>query len=410
MIGELIAKQHHGPFRKHARQFSLLEHHSHQLLKQFEIPVPHGFVVHSPEAARDVVYKIGAPSVLKAQILAGGRGKGKYSSDGKGGVRIVDSADEAFENASKMLGYSLVTKQTTSSGIPVHKLYIYKSVDIAQEFYVAITFDRQRYMPVLLMSDDGGVNIESNVNQLQRFWFHLSTGITPEIAAYIEAQFGFSDDDMRVVTHILRQLVTLFREKDATLLELNPLVRTTEGSLMCLDAKFNFDDSAKFRQPELVSLEEHLPEEKDEYEASKLGLSYIRLDGNIGVIVNGAGLAMATNDLVTLYGGNCANFLDIGGGATKETLSKAFSILQGDSRTKGLFINIYGGIVRCDMIAESILAAAAAMGGFRIPVVLRLQGTNYEKGIQESGLDNILLEADFDAAAQKIVELTHGSR
>ncbi|GAB1199444.1 hypothetical protein APSETT444_008793 [Aspergillus pseudonomiae] len=260
-----------------------------------------------------------------------------------------------------MLGYSLVTKQTTSSGIPVHKLYIYKSVDIAQEFYVAITFDRQRYMPVLLMSDDGGVNIESNVNQLQRFWFHLSTGITPEIAAYIEAQFGFSDDDMRVVTHILRQLVTLFREKDATLLELNPLVRTTEGSLMCLDAKFNFDDSAKFRQPELVSLEEHLPEEKDEYEASKLGLSYIRLDGNIGVIVNGAGLAMATNDLVTLYGGNCANFLDIGGGATKETLSKAFSILQGDSRTKGLFINIYG-------------------------------------------------EADFDAAAQKIVELTHGSR
>ncbi|GMG41971.1 unnamed protein product [Aspergillus oryzae var. brunneus] len=271
----------------------------------------------------------GAPSVMKAQILAGGRGKGK--------------PDEAFENASNMIGYSLVTKQTPPDGLPVNKLYIYKSVDIAQEFYVAITFDRARYKPVLLMSDDGGVNIESNVNQLQRFWFNLSTGITPEIAAYIEAQFGFSDDDMGMVTHILRQLVKLFREKDATLLELNPFVRTTEGSLICIDAKFNFDDSAKFRQPELVSLVEHSAEEKDEYEASQLGLSYIRLDGNIGVIVNGAGLAMATNDLVTLYGGNCANFLDIGGGATKETLSKAFSILQGDSRTKALFINIYGG-------------------------------------------------------------------
>ncbi|KAF7617793.1 hypothetical protein AFLA_006705 [Aspergillus flavus NRRL3357] len=393
-----LARERHGPFTRHVRQFSLLEHHSHNLLKQFQIPVPEGFVVKSPEAARDVVYNIGAPSVMKAQILAGGRGKGKYNSDGKGGVRIVDSPDEAFENASNMLGYSLVTKQTPPDGLPVNKLYIYKSVDIAQEFYVAITFDRARYKPVLLMSDDGGVNIESNVNQLQRFWFNLSTGITPEIAAYIEAQFGFSDDDMGMVTHILRQLVKLFREKDATLLELNPFVRTTEGSLICIDAKFNFDDSAKFRQPELVSLVEHSAEEKDEYEASQLGLSYIRLDGNIGVIVNGAGLAMATNDLVTLYGGNCANFLDIGGGATKETLSNAFSILQGDSRTKALFINIYGGIVRCDMIAESILAASAAMGGFSIPVV-----------IQTSGLDNIILEADFDAAAKKIVELTNSS-
>jgi succinyl-CoA synthetase beta subunit len=242
-----------------------------------------------------------------------------------------------------MLGSYLVTNQTPPSGLPVKKLYIYKSVDISKEFYLAITFDRERYMPVLLISDEGGVNIESNVNKLQRFWFHLTTGITPEIMAYIEAQFGFSDNEMRVVSHILVQLVKLFRDKDATLLELNPLVRTTEGSFVCLDAKLNFDDSAMFRQTDLFSLEEHLLEEEDEYEASKLGLSYVRLDGNIGVIVNGAGLAMATNDLVTWHGGKCANFLDIGGGATEETLSKAFSILHGDTRVKGLLINIYGG-------------------------------------------------------------------
>ncbi|KAF9894872.1 hypothetical protein FE257_004493 [Aspergillus nanangensis] len=398
--------------RSQVRRLSLLEHHAHHLLKDFQIPVPHGFVVRSPQAASDVVYNIGAPSVLKAQILAGGRGKGKFTSDGKGGVRIVNSPDEALTNASNMLGYHLVTKQTPPSGIPVSKLYIYKSVDIAQEFYLAVTFDRERSTPVLLMSDNGGVNIESNVHQLQRFPFHLPTGLTPEIMAYIEAQFGFSDAEMQVITHILTQLVRLFRDKDATLLELNPLVRTADGSFVCLDAKLNFDDSAKFRQPELFSLEEHLPEEKDEYEAARLGLSYVRLDGDIGVIVNGAGLAMATNDLVTLCDGKCANFLDIGGGATKETLSKAFSILQGDVRTKALLINIYGGIVRCDMIAESILAAAAAMGGFRIPVVVRLQGTNCDKGFQlirDSGLENVTLEAEFETAAEMIVDLAKRS-
>lgn len=240
-----------------------------------------------------------------------------------------------------MLGHYLVTKQTPPSGLLVKKVYIYKSVDIAKEFYLAITFDRQKYMPVLLMSDVGGVDIESNVDRLQRFWFHLSTGITSEIMAYIEAQFGFSDRDMLLISRILRGLVNLFREKDATLLELNPLVRTSEGSFVCLDAKLSFDDSAKFRQPQLFSLEEE-PEE-EEHKASQLGLSYVRLDGNIGVIVNGAGLAMATNDLVTCYGGKCANFLDIGGSATTETLSMAFSILRDDPRVQALLVNIYGG-------------------------------------------------------------------
>ena len=208
---------------------------------------------------------------------------------------------------------------------------------------MAITFDRERCMPVILMSEEGGVNIESNANQLQRFWFHLSTGITPEIMAYIEAQLGFSDNEMKVISQILRRLSKLFREKDATLLELNPLAQTTDGCFVCLDAKMSFDDSARFRQSQLFDLEEQIPGEENEYEASQLGVSYVRLDGDIGVIVNGAGLAMATNDLITWYGGRCANFLDIGGTATKETLSKAFSILRHDSRLKGLLINIYGG-------------------------------------------------------------------
>lgn len=407
-----LLREHHIILKKDIRQLSLLEHHSHQLLKHFGIPVPNGFVVKTPEAAWDVVYNLDAPSVLKAQILAGGRGKGKFDSDGKGGVRIVNSPDEAYENASQMLGSYLVTNQTLPSGLLVNKLYIYKCVDISKEFYMAVTFDRERCRPIILMSDEGGVDIESNANQLQRFWFHLSTGITPEIMAYIEAQLGFSDSEMKVISHILRRLVKLFREKDATLLELNPLVRTTDGSFVCLDAKMSFDDSAKFRQPYLFSLEEHVPGEESQYEASQMGLSYVRLDGDIGVIVNGAGLAMATNDLITLCGGKCANFLDIGGGATKETLSKAFSILRDDSRAKGLFINIYGGIVRCDMIAEAILAASAATGGFQIPVVIRLQGTKCEEGselIRTSALDNVLLEGDFEKAVENIVRITAGN-
>ncbi|KAJ5098876.1 hypothetical protein N7532_005877 [Penicillium argentinense] len=336
--------------------------------------------------------------MVKAQVLAGGRGKGKFTSDGNSGVRIVSSPTQAFESASNMLGHNLITNQTPPEGLVVNKLYIYKAIDIADEFYVAITFDRDRYMPVLLISDDGGVNIESNASRLQRFWFPLPHGIGPEITAYIQAQFGFSDPEMAPINHILHQMVKLFQAKDATLLELNPLVRTPDDEFFCLDAKFNFDNSAKFRQQKLFAMEERLPEEEDEYEASQLGLSYVRLDGNIGNIVNGAGLAMATNDLVTLFGGKCANFLDVGGGATKETLSKAFEILNKDTRIKGVLINIYGGIVRCDMIAESIIAAAASMGGFKVPVV-----------IEESGLENLNVEPDFELAAERIVNLTGDS-
>ena len=242
-----------------------------------------------------------------------------------------------------MLNHNLITVQTPPAGLPVRKLYIYKSVTITQEYYLAITFDRGRNAPIILISDTGGVNIESS-NNLHKLYFHLETGITPEIDAYIQAELGFSDSEMNDIKTMLCDMVRLFREKDATLLELNPLVRTSHG-FVCLDAKFEFDNSARFRQAGIFAQGAELgtAQEEEVKKAEELGLSYVRLEGNIGNIVNGAGLAMATNDLITLVGGRCANFLDVGGGATKDGLKKAFKILTGDERVKGILINIYGG-------------------------------------------------------------------
>jgi succinyl-CoA synthetase beta subunit len=239
-----------------------------------------------------------------------------------------------------MLHHNLTTAQTTPSGLPVHKLYIYKAVTITHEYYFAITFDRSLNTPILLISDTGGVNIESS-NNLHKLHFHLNTGITPEIDAYIQAELGFSDSEMEDIKAMVCDMVRLFREKDATLLELNPLVRTEEG-FVCLDAKFEFDNSARFRQKGIFAQGAEEGQEETR-RAEELGLSYVRLEGNIGNIVNGAGLAMATNDLITLVGGRCANFLDVGGGATKDGLKEAFGILKNDERVKGVLINIYGG-------------------------------------------------------------------
>ncbi|KAF7178194.1 hypothetical protein CNMCM7691_006866 [Aspergillus felis] len=350
----------------------------------------------------------GAPSVLKSQILAGGRGKGKMSSDGKGGIRIVATPEQAFQHASRMLGHYLTTQQTPPNGLLVSKLYIYKAVDVEQEFYLSLMFDRGRYCPVILISDQGGVNIESNQDKLHKFWFSLSQGITAETMARIQKRLRFTDQEMPTIESIIRQMIKLFQERDAILLELNPLVRTPEGNFVCLDAKFDFDNAAQFRQPEIFSKEEHMPGFEDEYEAQKHGLVYIRMKGHIGNIVNGAGLAMATNDLINLHGGSCANFLDIGGKATTETLLKAFEILNRDQQVRGIFINIFGGIVRCDMIAESIIQAASALGKFRVPVVVRLQGTNCDaamKMLSASEMD-ISTETDFEKAAKRIIGLT----
>ncbi|KAI3229247.1 hypothetical protein DTO012A9_4971 [Penicillium roqueforti] len=402
-------QRHYAPLKAQVRQLSLLESHSHKLLQEFKLPVPPGFLVTTPEQAKHVVSVINGPSVIKAQVLAGGRGKGKFNSDGQSGVRHVESPTEAFKNAANMLGYYLTTAQTPADGLCVDKLYIVKAISIAQEFYFAMTFDRQQASPVLLISAAGGTNIESNIDKLHKLRFGLSTGITDEIDEYLQAELGFSDSEMGDIHQILVQMFKLFKEKDATLLELNPLVRTEDGEFVCLDAKFGFDNAASYRQPGLFAMEERAPEQEEEHRLAELGLNYVRLEGNIGNIVNGAGLAMATNDLISLYGGKCANFLDVGAAATKEALAKAFEVLKNDERVKGILINIYGGIVRCDMIAEAIIAAAAEMGGFKCPVVVRLQGTNSEKGlelVERSGLDNLIVEAEFEKAAQLIVEQT----
>ncbi|KXG51516.1 ATP-grasp fold, succinyl-CoA synthetase-type [Penicillium griseofulvum] len=402
-------QRNHAPLRAQVRHLSLLEHHSYNLLKEFKLPVPPGFLVTTPEQAKDIVSEINGPSVIKAQVLAGGRGKGKFNSDGKSGVRMVNSPNEAFNSATNMIGYNLTTAQTPADGLRVDKLYVYKAVSIAREFYLAMTFDRQHTSPVLLISSSGGTNIESNVDKLHKLRFGISTGITDEIDAYIQAELGFSDTEMKDIHRILVQMLKLFKEKDATLVELNPLVRTEDGEFICLDAKFGFDNAARYRQQEIFALEERSPDEEEEYQLGKLGVSYVRLEGNIGNIVNGAGLAMATNDLISLYGGKCANFLDVGGGATKEALSRGLEILKNDQRVKGILINIYGGIVRCDMIAEAIVSAATEMGGFKCPVVVRLQGTNFEKGlkmVEQSGLENLVVEAEFEKAAQMVVKQT----
>ncbi|EAW09110.1 succinate--CoA ligase subunit beta [Aspergillus clavatus NRRL 1] len=381
-------------------------------LISYSIPVPKGFVVTTPEDARSVVSLINAPSVLKSQILAGGRGKGRFGSDGKSGIRIVNTPNKAYENAAKMLGYYLTTKQTPPGGLLVKKLYIYKAVDIEHEFYLALTFDRERYCPVILISDQGGVDVESSQDQLHKFWFSLSKGVTTDILTKIQREIHFTEAEMKTIQHIVQQMVKLFQEKDAILLELNPLVRTPKGTFVSLDAKFDFDDAARFRQPDIFSKEEYMPDQRDEYEAKEHGLVYIRLDGNIGNIVNGAGLAMATNDLINLHGGKSANFLDIGGKATTDTLLEAFEILTRDPRVQAIFINIFGGIVRCDMIAESILEAASVLGGFKVPVVVRLQGTNSEQALRmlaESGVD-IHTDTDFEGAARDIIRLASGSK
>ncbi|KAF7596930.1 hypothetical protein BBP40_011976 [Aspergillus hancockii] len=394
--------------KQQVRRLNLLEYQSHRLLRQYGIPVPNGAVVTDPQTAKSVVSEIDAPSLLKSQILAGGRGKGKMSSDGKGGVRIVKTPDEAFDNASNMLGHYLTTSQTPPDGLLVKKLYIYKAVDIAHEYYFAVALDRERYSPVILISDEGGINIESNIDKLHKFWFPLSQGITANTIAEIRSRLLFSTKEMPTIEHIIRQMVKLFQERDAILLELNPLALTLEGNFVCLDAKFDFDNSAQFRQKDVFGLEERLPDMEVEHEAAKHGLVYIRLDGNIGNIVNGAGLAMATNDLINIHGGKSANFLDIGGKATAQTLRKAFEILTKDVRVEGIWINIFGGIVRCDMIARAILEAASAMGGFHVPVVVRLQGTNSKEAMRslaESGL-NLHTETEFETAAEKIIELT----
>ncbi|KAF2093356.1 succinate-CoA ligase [Rhizodiscina lignyota] len=402
--GCLISKQQ-------IRQLSIHEYQSQDLLKQFGVPVPRGKVAQSPDEVRAIIEELGGRCVVKSQILRGGRGKGTFDSGLQGGIQMVESPEAGKEIASKMLGHRLKTKQTPSKGLKVDKLYVVETIKYHDEWYLAMTIDREQYKPAIIISKSGGVDIETMAKEspekLLTFHFNLTQGITAELISEISRALRTSVAETKNLEQILSRMHSLFVSKDATLLEINPLVRSSDSTFTCLDAKFSFDNAAEKRQQDLFALRDVEHEVSEELEAEKYGLVYVRMDGNIGNVVNGAGLAMATNDAIAHSGGASANFLDAGGQATKETMMKAFEIILRDERVKTILVNIYGGITRCDMIAESIIGAAKELGSLRVPVVVRLQGTNSEEGLKLVEKANLGLhtESGFGDAAKKAVEL-----
>ncbi|KEZ46301.1 Succinyl-CoA ligase [ADP-forming] subunit beta, mitochondrial [Scedosporium apiospermum] len=393
------------------RRLSLYEYQSQEILRKAGIPVPRGRVAETPAQVRDIAKELGGSCVVKSQILKGGRGKGTFDSGLKGGIHIVNNPEEGEKIAAQMLGHKLNTNQTSGDGLKVNKLLVAEAIKYSDEWYLAMTIDREAYLPAIILSKNGGVDIETTAKQtpeqLHSFHFKLSDGITPELMEKVSSTLGTSQVETNNLKDILERLYKIFAEKDATLLEINPLVRSANGSFTGVDAKFSFDKAAERRQKELFALRDSAQEVPEEVEAEQYGLIYVRMDGNIGNVVNGAGLAMATNDAIAHHGGSSANFLDAGGQATKETMQKAFEIILRDPRVKTILVNIYGGIIRCDMIAESIIGAAKELGPFRVPVVVRLQGTNSVKGLRLLEEANLGLhtEAEFGEAARKAVEL-----
>ncbi|KAF2480734.1 ATP-grasp domain-containing protein [Neohortaea acidophila] len=375
--------------QRQVRQLSLHEYQSQNLLKEYDVPVPRGILARTPKEVADAVTKLGGKCVVKSQVLKGGRGKGRFDSGLQGGIQVVDDASSAEKLAAQMLGHRLITKQTDEKGLSVNKLYVAETIKYDDEWYLAMTIDRENYSPAIIVSKAGGMDIETvakeHPDQLLTFHFSISQGITPDLVKRLSSALKTSEKETKNLETILTRMHKVFTAKDATLLEINPLVRSSDGNFTCLDAKFSFDDAASPRQKELFALRDSDDIEQDqstEMEAKEYDLVYIRLDGNIGNVVNGAGLAMATNDAIAYHGGSSANFLDAGGQATQQTMQKAFEIILRDERVKCILVNIYGGIIRCDMIAESIIGAAKELGSFRVPIVVRLQGTNSAEGLK----------------------------
>ena len=385
------------------------EYQAKELFDQFGVATPAGKVAHTPEEARQAAEAIGgAGLVVKAQIHAGGRGKGTFKNGFKGGVHLVATADEAADIAGKMLGQVLVTHQTGEEGKLVSKVLIASSVDIAKEYYFAILFDRATSRHAIIASTEGGMNIEEvaekTSEKIIRELIHPTLGLQPYQCRKIAAMLDLRGALLNQAVKLFLALYKLYIERDCSLVEVNPLAVTTDGKLVALDAKFNFDDSALYRQKEVAALRDTSEEDSREVAASEFGLNYIGLDGNIACLVNGAGLAMSTMDIIKFYGGDPANFLDVGGGATKDQVSAAFKIILGDPNVKGILVNIFGGIMDCDVIAHGIIAAAEETG-LSIPLVVRLEGNNVDAGkktLADSTLSIISAEGLADAA-QKIV-------
>jgi succinyl-CoA synthetase beta subunit len=388
------------------------EYQGKQLLAKYGVAVPKGHVAYTADEAAKAAEELGGGiCVVKSQIHAGGRGAGRFQDnpDGKGGVRVSKSVDEVRANAEEMLGHVLVTKQTGPAGKEVKRLYIEEGCDIARELYLGMLLDRETSRLTVMASTEGGMEIEEVAHNTPEKIIKVSidpaTGIMPFHARKLAFGLGLEGDQIKSASKFIMALYKAFNDLDCSMVEINPLVVTGSGDVIALDAKVNFDDNALYRHPDVAEMRDEDEEDPAELEAAKHELNYIKLDGTIGCMVNGAGLAMATMDIIQLYGGSPANFLDVGGGATKERVTEAFKIILADPNVEGILVNIFGGIMRCDVIAEGVVAAAKEVN-ISVPLVVRLEGTNVEKGKQimaDSGLP-IISGDNLSDAADKIVK------
>jgi succinyl-CoA synthetase beta subunit len=394
------------------------EYQAKAVLSEFGVPISKGVPVLKAADAEAAARQLPGPVwVVKSQIHAGGRGKGKFkeaSAGDKGGVRIAKSTAEVAEYARQMLGATLVTVQTGPHGKQVNRLYIEDGSDIDKEFYLSLLVNRETSEVSFVVSTEGGVNIEDVAHKTPEkiitFSVDPATGIMSHHGRAVAKALNLTSDLAKQAEKLTAQLYNAFVAKDMAMLEINPLVVTRQGQLRVLDAKVSFDDNAIFRHPDVAALRDETEEDAKEIEAAKYDLNYVALDGTIGCMVNGAGLAMATMDIIKLYGMEPANFLDVGGGATVEKVAAAFKIITADPNVKGILVNIFGGIMKCDVIAEGVVAAVKQVG-MKVPLVVRLEGTNVEAGkkiIRDSGL-NVLPADNLDDAAQKIVKAVKGS-
>ncbi len=388
------------------------EYQAKSLLQKYGVAVPRGAAAYTPQEAEKVARDIGGPVwVVKSQIHAGGRGAGRFKDNpqGKGGVRVVKSVEEVGKNAGEMLGHVLVTKQTGPKGREVKRVYIEEGCDIKRELYLGMLVDRKTSRITVMASTEGGMEIEEvaakHPEKILKVAIDPTTGLQGFHARKLAYGLGLEGKQVAAATKFMAGMYRAFTSLDASVLEINPLVVTGAGAVIALDAKMNFDDNALFRHKEVEEMRDEAEEDPAELEAAKHALNYVKLEGNIGCMVNGAGLAMATMDIIKLYGGEPANFLDVGGGATKERVTTAFKLILSDPNVEGILVNIFGGIMRCDVIAEGIVAAAREVA-LHVPLVVRLEGTNVRLGkkiLSESGLP--ILSADNLAdAAEKVVK------
>ena len=384
------------------------EYQAKALLREFGVAVPRGDVADSPARAHEIARALGGRVVVKAQVHAGGRGKA-------GGIQLAESPAAAEAAAKQLLGMRLRTPQTPPEGIEVRRVLVEEASPVRAELYLAVTLDRARSTEVVMASQAGGMEIEEvaarSPEKILREWAHPALGLQPFQARRLAFGLGLAGEQQKAGGTLAQNLFACYRAKDCSLAELNPLVVTTDGRVLALDAKLTFDDNALFRHPDVTALRDVHEELPLDVEASRYGLNYIKLDGSVGCMVNGAGLAMATMDIVKLAGGEPANFLDVGGGASPEQIENAFRILSSDPSVKAVFINVFGGILRCDRLAAGVIAAVRKLG-LKLPVVVRMEGTNVELGrkmLAESGLA-LTTAIDMGDGAQKVVELARGAR